>query len=170
MYKAYFRSERLSFKPLEEKDICAFRRIADEQHVQQFFQLGDSIDFLDNLNQYACFPVGVFTFSEKKLIGFINGYVYNAHDKEMLVEFFLTERYYHDWSYVTECIRTFVRNNVKIGFRTFRFEVEQEDQYLFNMLVNMPEVRYLEDFIDTANTSDSPKSGRYMRVLKISFK
>lgn len=94
MQNMNFSTTRLVCRPLEEKDICAFRNIVEEPHVQNFFDIGDVSDFLQNLKQSDCFPLGVYSTDGTKLVGYINGYVYNRQKQEMLVEFFLTESCY----------------------------------------------------------------------------
>ena len=69
MQKTNFSTTRLVCQPLEEKDICAFRQIVTEPHVQKFFHCGDPVDFLQGLEQYDCYPMGVYSATNSKLVG-----------------------------------------------------------------------------------------------------
>lgn len=166
MQKNNFSTTRLVCQPLEEKDICIFRNIVDEPHVQKFFQIGDAADFLQNLEQYDCFPLGVYSAANDKLIGYINGYVYNESDRELRVEFFLTESFYR-YDYVTELLRGYARHCRHLGFNTLRFELDSSDEDIAH-LRNMSDVHAFpnEDYTDEQNGGTR---GRYIQVFKMLF-
>lgn len=161
MEKMYFGTQRLVCQPLKKtKDIPAFCHLINEPHVQEFFRIGDAFDFLQELESYACFPVGVFCCAkDRKLIGYINGYVYNRANHELLVEFFLSESYYN-FDYVSELLNAYVNNCRKIGFTTFLFHVQETDTDLLSFMSNMTAAHLIdEDFTD--------ESGRNMQVYRI---
>ncbi len=164
MQKTNFSTTRLVCQPLEEKDICAFRQIVTEPHVQKFFHCGDPVDFLQGLEQYDCYPMGVYSATNSKLVGYINGYVYSKSMQEILVEFFLTENFYN-FDYVAELLRGFAHHSQKLGFFTMRFELEQDDEdvkHLLNMsfipVHPIPEEYYTDE-----------QSGKHIHVFKMVF-
>ena len=164
MQKTNFSTTRLVCQPLEEKDIRAFRQIAAEPHVQKFFHCGDPVDFLHGLEQYDCYPMGVYSASGSYLIGYINGYVYSKSEQELLVEFFLTEEFYN-FDYVAELLRGFAHHSQQLGFYTLRFELEQDDEdvrHLLNMsfipVHPIPEEYYPDE-----------QSGKHIHVFKMVF-
>lgn len=164
MQKTNFSTTRLVCQPLEEKDICAFQQIVAEPHVQKFFKHDDPVEFLHSLEQYDCYPMGVYSASDSYLIGYINGYVYSKSNKEILVEFFLTESFYN-FDYVAELLREFARHCQKLGFSTLRFELEWDDEdvkHLLNMSFIPAHMVPEEDYTDE-------QSGKRIHVFKIIF-
>lgn len=164
MKKTNFSTTRLVCQPLEEKDICTFQQIVAESHVQRFFNIGDPVDFLQGLEQYDCYPMGVYSAADSKLVGYINGYVYSKSNKEILVEFFLTESFYN-FDYVAELLRGFALHCQKLGFSTLRFELEWEDEdvrHLQNMSFIPAHMVPEEDYTDE-------QSGKHMHVFKMIF-
>lgn len=164
--KKEFSTTWLTCRPLEEKHMCAFRQLIDEPHVQKYFQIGDAADFLDGLKDYDCFPFGIFSIDSNKLLGYINGYVYNRSRGELLVEFFLTESYYYNFAYVTDLLRGFFSYCRKLGFTTFRFELEYDDSDI-NVLTNMLEVHGFPE--EDYHKGDDGSEGKYVRVFKAIF-
>lgn len=164
MTKIYFGTKRFECRPLEKEDIENLEVIAYEHHVSKSFHFGDNLtDFLHGLDKYECFPVGVFRSKNdvKKLVGFINGYIYNKQDREMLLEFFFTENYY-TLEHVKEILHYYIHNCKKLGFKVFRIEVpySNTDTVLKSFLENTAEVHWCpEDFRN--------EDGEYFSVFKI---
>lgn len=163
MTKISFGTKRFVCRPLEKEDIGNLEVIVYEHDIHKFFDFGDDLSaFFKELDNYECFPVGIFHSKNdvEKLVGYINGYVYNKDEGEMLVEFFLTENYY-TVEYVKEVLHYYFYNCRHLGFKVFRFEVPADDARIVSIFADIREVHGQpeEDFID--------ENGRYIRVFKV---
>lgn len=155
MQKVYFSTKRLTCRPLEQCDICSLQEIVEEPMVQKYFRIENAADLLDSFREVECFPVGVFNKSDsqlcRRLLGYINSYVYNREELELLVEFFLKDSFYCV-TYVWELLNEYISKMRKLHFETFRFDVDEDDTDLAFFLTNFGARHYEEeDFVDTTN-------------------
>ena len=130
MIQLSYTTARLICRPLNALDYPVFADgVVQDQEVQKYFRIGSSYgkvcDFLDELPNTDCIPVGIFTKSTNQLLGYINGYAF-CNDT-LLVEFFVFE-YYRSCRYITEALEEYFRQCIsKCGIRNFRFEVEPDN-------------------------------------------
>ena len=107
MIQLSYTTARLICRPLNALDYPVFADgVVQDQEVQKYFRIGSSYgkvcDFLDELPNTDCIPVGIFTKSTNQLLGYINGYAF-CNDT-LLVEFFVFEYYrqhFRDTFYVS---------------------------------------------------------------------
>ena len=80
MIQLSYTTSRLNCRPLNKLDYPAFADgVIQDKDIQKYFRMGKSYgevyDFLEELPNTDCIPVGLFKKSTNQLIGYINGYV-----------------------------------------------------------------------------------------------
>ena len=165
MIQMFFGTQRLACHPLKNS-VDSFRRIVTEDElVQRFFLIEDVNEFLNSLESSECFPCGVYKSSPGKsissdmpLVGYINGYIYSTG--ELLVEFFIAENY-RQQGYASELLNSYLLQCQKIGFHSFRFEVEDDNAICKSFMKSLGAHRCEnEDFSDAL---------RHFCVYKITY-
>ena len=130
MIQLSYATIRLNCRPLNSLDYPAFADgVVQDKDIQKYFRMGKSYgevcDFLEELPNTDCIPVGIFTKSTNQLLGYINGYAFG--NDTLLMEFFVFE-YYRSCRYITEALEEYFRQCIsKCGIRDFRFEVEPDN-------------------------------------------
>lgn len=154
MLQLNYTTTRLKCRTLTRLDYSGFANsvIQDEQ-IQKYFNFGSSfgevIDFLYELTNTDCIPVGLFTKSTNQLIGYVNGYAFQKGT--LLVEFFILE-YYRSCRYITEALNVFfLQCGNQCGIRNFRFEVEPD---------NVKSISVLEKFGARHSEKDDFEDGK----------
>ena len=114
MIQLSYTTSRLNCRPLNKLDYPAFADgVIQDKDIQKYFRMGKSYgevcDFLEELPNTDCIPVGLFKKSTNQLIGYINGYVFG---KDTLTEALD--------AYTLQCIN-------KCGVKNFRFEVDADN-------------------------------------------
>lgn len=131
--KMFFGTNRLTCKPL--KDVTSFRKILiEDERIRRYFPIDDVNDFFNSLTSSECFPCEVYRLNTGRnvpLLGYINGYIYSRG--ELLVEFFITEMY-RSQGCGRELLESYLFQCTKIGFHSFRFEVEEDNFVCRNLL------------------------------------
>lgn len=156
MIKMFFGTERLVCKPLVNSSVECFRQIVvEDELVRKFFPIKDVNEFMNSLKTSECFPCAVFRLSPGRtidsnvpLVGYINGYIYSTG--ELLVESFIAEKYRRQ-GYASELLRSYLLQCRKIGFHSFRFEIEDDSSIGKKFMSSFGTCRCEEeDFTDDA--------------------
>lgn len=130
MIQLSYTTSRLNCRPLNTLDYPAFADgVIQDKEIQKYFQIGSSYgkacDFLEELPNTDCIPVGLFKKSTNQLIGYINGYVFGKDT--LLVEFFIFA-YHRSCRYITEALDEYTLQCMnKYGVKNFRFEVDADN-------------------------------------------
>lgn len=130
MIQLSYTTSRLNCRPLNKLDYPAFADgVIQDKDIQKYFRMGKSYgevcDFLEELPNTDCIPVGLFKKSTNQLIGYINGYVFGKDT--LLMEFFVFE-YYRSCRYITEALDAYTLQCInKCGVKNFRFEVDADN-------------------------------------------
>lgn len=165
MIQMFFGTQRLACHALKNS-AGQFRRILTEDDlVRRFFHIEDVNEFLNSLESSECFPCGVYKFSSGKaigpdqpLVGYINGYIYSTG--ELLIEFFIAEKY-RQHGYASELLNSYLLQCRKIGFHSFRFEVEDDNTICKSFMKSFGARRCESD--------DFSDASRHFCVYKITY-
>ena len=164
MIQLSYATIRLNCRPLNSLDYPAFADgVVQDKDIQKYFRMGKSYgevcDFLEELPNTDCVPIGIFTKSTNQLIGYINGYVFNKDT--LLVEFFIFA-YYRSCRYITEALEKYLTQCMnKCSVKNFQFEVEPD---------NFKSIPILEKFgARHSESEDYENDGRHFLVYNLQF-
>lgn len=154
MKKYFYDTERLKCRPLGTID---FRKFADlvmqDEMVQRFFKFGNSVDeildFLENLKEISCFPLGIYSKTTNVLVGYINGYLFEAGS--LVVEYLIFEPFRRN-HFMHEALTGFLQLCRNKGFSTLRFDVDYNNDASLALLENLgAEIIQCNYFDDKSN-------------------
>lgn len=144
--------------------------IENDSAVRRFFDFGNAQSFFEKISEYDCYPAAIYskvrknTQSKRQMIGYINGYNYGSG--EMLVEFFISEKFRRQ-KYATEIIRIFTRCMRFYGYFTFRFQVEEENAACIALMKYLGAVHCYTEDVASEHDPEVKRSYRmYMLTLE----